>query len=174
MPILAQDALLSFSTNVKKLLAGRIEWIGRITARRFGDNALPGLAVCTTGRVERIISGRILNGGSPEKTFTVARARWSGIRRWGLRVRKNNSPLRMWADCIPGFIEIWHARFRTIGTRSSHQCVEVWCRSSRLLRRQWQSTLGAGGRLALIYALVPPNPNYLVTHSHVDAAADNH
>ena len=51
------------------------------------DNVPTGLAIGTGGRVGRVMSGRILDGGSRKGCFTDVRAHRSGIRRCGLRAR---------------------------------------------------------------------------------------
>ena len=50
------------------------------------DNVPTGLAIGTGGRVGRVMSGRILDGGSRKGCFTDVRAHRSGIRQCGLRV----------------------------------------------------------------------------------------
>lgn len=51
------------------------------------DNVLMRLAIGEGGRVGRVISDRILDGGSRKGCFTDVPAGGSGIRRCGLRVR---------------------------------------------------------------------------------------
>jgi len=50
------------------------------------DNVPTGLAIGQGGRVGRVMSGRILDGGSRKGCFTDVRAHQSGIRQCGLRV----------------------------------------------------------------------------------------
>ena len=50
------------------------------------DNVPDGLAIGTGGRVGRVMSGRILDGGSRKGCFTDVRAHRSGIRQCELRV----------------------------------------------------------------------------------------
>ena len=54
------------------------------------DNVLMGLAIGTGGRVGRVMSGRILDGGPRKGCFTDVRARRSGIGRCGSRVRPHD------------------------------------------------------------------------------------
>ena len=51
------------------------------------DNVPTGLTIGTGARVGRVMSGRILDGGSRKGCFTDVGARRSGIRRCGLRAR---------------------------------------------------------------------------------------
>ena len=50
------------------------------------DNVPTGLAIGQGGRVGRVMSGMILDGGSRKGCFTDVRAHQSGIRQCGLRV----------------------------------------------------------------------------------------
>ncbi len=50
------------------------------------DNGPTGLAIGTSGRVVRVMSDRILDGGSRKGCFTDMRAHRSRIRQCGLRV----------------------------------------------------------------------------------------
>ena len=59
----------------------------------FIGNVLTGLTVGTGGRVGRVMSGRILDGGSRKRPFTDVRARRSGIRRCGLRAWPHDGAL---------------------------------------------------------------------------------
>lgn len=59
----------------------------------FIGNVLRGFTVGTGGRVGRIMSGRILDGGFRKSPFTDVRARWSGVRRCGLRAWPHDGAL---------------------------------------------------------------------------------